>query len=545
MDPRKTDDGWSRRRQSIPLQDIYTSGGGGLEYPSNEPSDDPSTPEISAAANTAGRSHWYSTRDTDGMDSQARPESPIDLTALQMALPPEIQHTPIQHGDTHHNASNPFDTSSAYLDDPPNQDYSESDTAPLTAGAQPISGALGAEIHGSEGRQSFQTVSDFSGSPRGRATLRVDQGHQHSVAGGRNYSHGMSLSPNNFPMPRSTSPSGAFLRAGSIVRAMSQRVVNISGESERAADPRISRESARSTHGAQREQDGNSTNTIQVDTSYTPQASQPLGEKTTEQSYFEHHALPLPPTGRQAPNPLKGHSLGMFAPNNRVRRLLCDVLVNPYTEPVILLLIVLQTILLTVEAAPSVFSDGHDRPDRWGKHAMDWAMLALFIIFTIELAARIIVSGFMMNAAEYSSIDRKKGVRSIIVDQYQSFFQPERRKSVKGHRPSRQEAVQPFAIARSFTTMMQGQQSLLETHEDQMRYQLARRAFLRHSFNRLDVLAVASFWISFVLGITGLESRYHLYVFKMLSCLRILRLLALTHGTAVSLFHSPAACCRH
>lgn len=541
MDQRETDDDRSRRRQSIPLQDIYTLGGSSLEYSSNEYNTGPSGPQTSA---TVGSSHWHSARyvDADGMDVQARPESPIDLTALQMALPPEIQHTPLQHSDVYHSSSNPFDTSSAYIDDAPNQDYSESDTAPLTAGAQPISGALGADIHGSEGRQSFQTVSDFSGSPRGRTTLRVEQPTPHSFAGGRNSSHGMSLSPNNFPMPRSSSPSGAFLRAGSIVRAMSQRVVNISGESERAVNPRVSRESARPAHGPERDFDGNNTQPIQLDTSYAPQTPQAVGEKSSEPSYFGNQTLPLPPTGRQAPNPLKGRSLGVFSPSNRVRRFCCDVLVNPYTEPVILLLIVLQTILLTVEAAPSVFSHGHGRPDRWGKSAMDWAMLALFIIFTFELAARIIVSGFMLNAAEYSSIDRKKGVRSLIVDQYQSFFQPERRKSMKGHRPSRQETIQPFAIARSFTNMMQGQQSLPKTHEDQMRYQLARRAFLRHSFNRLDILAVVSFWISFVLGITGLESRYHLYVFKMLSCLRILRLLALTHGTAVSLRCSLSAC---
>ena len=68
--------------------------------------------------------------------------------------------------------------------------------------------------------------------------------------------------------------------------------------------------------------------------------------------------------------------------------------------------------------------------------------------------------------------------------------------------------------------------------------QLARRAFLRHGFNRLDFVAVVSFWISFVLGIFGLEHQYHLYVFRMLSCLRIIRLLGITKGNAVS---SPPA----
>jgi hypothetical protein len=468
------------------------------------------------------------------MDSQVRPESPIDLTALQMALPPEIQLAPTHDIDTHH-TRNPFDTAASYIEDVPNQYYAESDTAPLTAGAQPISGAFGTETGGSKSRQSFQTISDFSGSPsRGRATLRVDQGSQRGVASSHQYSHGMSLSPNNFAMSRSPSPSGAFLRAGSIVRAMSQRVVNISGESERVVNPRVSRESAHSGHRIENGRDEVCINSMYNDTSYAPQTTHPLGEKTAQQSYYEHDASPLSSAGRSAPNPLKGKSLGIFSPNSPVRLIFCNVLVNPYTEPIILLLIVFQAILLAVEAAPSVFSHGNGRPDRWGEQVTDWVMLGLFIVFTIELAARMIVSGFIMNAAEYSSIDRKKGVQSIITDQYRSFFQPERRKSTKSHRPSRQEPEQPFAIARSLTNMMQGQQNLPKTHEDQMRYQLARRAFLRHSFNRLDFVAVVSFWISFILGISGLESEYHLYVFKMLSCLRILRLLALTHGTAVS-----------
>ena len=96
-----------------------------------------------------------------------------------------------------------------------------------------------------------------------------------------------------------------------------------------------------------------------------------------------------------------------------------------------------------------------------------------------------------------------------------------------------EQEVQPSALARSFTTFIQGQQVLPETLAEQQRFQLARRAFLRHSFNRLDFVAVVSYWIAFVLATTGLEYRNHIYVFKMLSCLRTLRLLALTHGTAV------------
>lgn len=241
----------------------------------------------------------------------------------------------------------------------------------------------------------------------------------------------------------------------------------------------------------------------------------------------------MPGPRQPAPNPLKGRTLNVFSSDSRVRNWFCNLLVNAYTEPLILLLIVLQTIVLTIESAPNVFKDGKGRPDRWGQQWTDWAMLALFIVFTFELIARIIVSGFILNAAEYSTIDRSKGIRVAVANQYRAIFQPQRHKTVKAN--SMQFPPEPSAIARSLTTLMQGQQALPETLEEQQRYQLARRAFLRHSFNRLDFVAVVSFWLSFVLGISGLESQHHIYIFKMLSCLRILRLLALTHGTAIIL----------
>lgn len=50
------------------------------------------------------------------------------------------------------------------------------------------------------------------------------------------------------------------------------------------------------------------------------------------------------------------------------------------TEPIILLLIVVQTILLSIDAAPSVFDD--PRAKGWGTSNIDYAMLSLFIIYT-------------------------------------------------------------------------------------------------------------------------------------------------------------------
>lgn len=523
--------GHGGRRQSIPLQDLLSPSNANVpEQQQTQRQRDGSPTPAQLAAHLPGIStYWYSTYSAS--DEGARPESPIDPAALQSALPPEMLR-PAAHEQRFATASvDALDSASLYVtpyaEDPPNQDYADSDRVPLTAGVQPISGSLAVGSHGSQPRNSFQTISDVDNSPRrGRDTKSLGQGLEPGFASTRHRSYGMSLNPNEYRMSRSPSTPGALQRAGSIVRAMSQRVVNISGESEVVVDQRASRHNSRSPRGSRYDRDRSPAVSMLVDTSYQPQTLQSHAEKTAGVDHFDQ---PLPPRG-PPPNPLKGRTLGIFSPENRVRLWLCDVLVNPYTEPLILLLIVSQAILLAVESGPNVFTDGNGRPERWGQRPIDWAMLGLFIVFTLELIARIIVSGFFLNAAEYSTIDRKKGIRAVITEQYRAVFQPERRNSVKG---SRQAYPQPSAFARSFTTIMQGQQALPETLEEQQRFQLARRAFLRHSFNRLDFIAVVSYWIAFLLGITGLEHRHHIYVFKMLSCLRILRLLALTHGTAV------------
>lgn len=339
----------------------------------------------------------------------------------------------------------------------------------------------------------------------------------------RRRTYGQSLTPDDHRLSRS--PGTALYRAGSIVRAMSQRVVNISGEAE-SIEQQQRRSRSRSISPSADGRAPLDTGHLSVDTAYHSQMyASPVEKRGSDFSFAEEASFdPRTPM----PNPLKGRSLGIFGPENYIRKKLCDVLVNPYMEPTILMLIVLQAILLAVEAAPNVFLSGNERPSRWGGSPFDWAILILFAIFTLELIARVIVSGFIVNAKEYSTIDRNQGIRAAMVDRYKAVFGPERQKSVKGSRPENIGS----SFARSFTTI-HGQR-LPETVEEQQRMQLARRAFLRHGFNRLDFAAVVSFWIAFVLSMSGIEKGYHLYIFRMLSCLRIMRLLALTNGTAVS-----------
>jgi len=264
-----------------------------------------------------------------------------------------------------------------------------------------------------------------------------------------------------------------------------------------------------------------------------PDMFSPVEKTLSVPQFVESVPLPAPPPW-PITNPLRGKSLGIFSPDNYIRMRLCEFLVHPWTEPVILILIILQTVLLAVESSTDEFTN--PRANTWSGSPIDFVMLGLFIIYTLEITAKIIVSGFFFNAEEYSTRkDPKQGLKATMMAKYRMYFGPQRQQSVRMPRhldgPPMSEAI----ISRTFTTAIKTPAAYPTTVEEQQRYQLARRAFFRHSLNRIDFVAVVAFWISFVLGIMGIEAKRHLYLFKMVSCLRILRLLWLTNGTAIIL----------
>lgn len=433
---------------------------------------------------------------------------------------------------------------------------SEADNVPLTdpKHMQPLSGAP-YEVEGQRhDRSSFHTVSfNLPGQIHRRTRLEEDlesPGTGPSMSKGAR--HGDSLTPNRWSSVRSPSTAAAFSRAGSIVRAMSQRVVNLSGETEvieeSARREAIVRRASRRSRATSQEEDAES-DLSSLDEESEPQIQRkadPLdagpnyqskvpgtpAEKTMRFLGGTHPEPSWDSDRSRPPNPLKGKSLGIFSTESRIRNMLCDILVYPLTEPAILLLIILQTVLLAVSASESVYAPGNELPSDWEGKPIDLALLILFVIFTIEIGSRIIVSGFIFNAPEYSNGNGTRTLRKVIVDNYRTVFAPQRQSSLRVS--GAETSFSAPQLLRSFTGK-QGEG--INTVEQAQRLQLARRAFLRHSFNRLDLIAVVSFWISFVLSMTGIETTYHLYVFRMMSCLRILRLLAITHGTSVCSYH--------
>ena len=312
-------------------------------------------------------------------------------------------------------------------------------------------------------------------------------------------------------------------RAGSMMRKMSQRVVNLSNEPE-VLEQTMRRQpsSTLSIRGARLEEPPSFPAMGEYMQNNSQNVSSPI-EKTPPLIRVNQ----VPSQWKPRTNALKGKSLGIFKPDNWLRLQLCEMLVHPVTEPVILVLILFQTVLLAVQSFPKLPYGG--RPDKWNSSWIDYAMLALFVIYTLEIGAHIVVSGFVKNAREYATVDWDLGFKRVIAMRVRNLLAPDKQQLISqaanraDHQPS---------IMRSFTSI-QAQADQPGHSRQQQRDRLARRAFLRHSFNRLDFLAVVSFWTSFILSTSKTLSHHHIYVFQMLSCLRILRLLSLTSGTSV------------
>ncbi|MCJ1352190.1 MAG: calcium channel protein [Icmadophila ericetorum] len=333
--------------------------------------------------------------------------------------------------------------------------------------------------------------------------------HRRSTNSTRSLSRSLSTSAN----PIST--------AGSMLRKMSQRVVNLSNEPEVVEQTR--------------QKPPPKTSRLDAPPSFPAMTEYAHDEPLRTPRPIEK-ATPLIHVGKSQeqwlrdPNPLKGNSLGIFSPNNPFRLWLCEILVHPVTEPIILILIVIQTIVLAVDAGPTATYYDFSPARTIGK--VDKTLLVLFSIYSLEIIARIIVSGFIKNADEYSTLNHSLSLKKAVIEQVKSFFSAEQEQ--QSAKKLVNFADPQVSIIRSFT-IIQGQPNQPGHSRQQQRVRLARRAFLRHGFNRLDFLAVISFWIAFVIRYLGVSHDKHIFVFQMLSCLRILRLLGLTNGTSVIL----------
>jgi len=253
-----------------------------------------------------------------------------------------------------------------------------------------------------------------------------------------------------------------------------------------------------------------------------------------------------------------------------------------WTEPFILILIFANAIVLTIQSSNS-FSSTEPRPTGRGyfHEWEDYVLFGLFVIFTLEAFARIIVTGLLVDpeipftslrisfsgVTQGSISNRLQSIKPRFTEVPEHLAldpmprtprSPRFGPSEKFPRPLSPlptlypPEMHPNLRVRSVDEVnthdmhsREGTSKSSFSHNVDLPFQLAiqkqrdlikaARPYLRHSWNRVDAVAIISFWITFCLSMFGLErtSGMHIYFFRALSVLRTARLLVVSSGTAV------------
>ena len=297
----------------------------------------------------------------------------------------------------------------------------------------------------------------------------------------------------------------------------------------------------------------------------------------------------------QTPFGLRGKSLGIFGPDNPIRTSLFRLMNEVWVEPLILAMIVFSVVLFVIQSAPDVYVS--PRKPGYFDYWVDYALLVVFGVFTVELLARIIISGLIINppsiyepsngesdviqaeAAEVEGHRRRKASRSNTMDTFAVMGDSIKSRAndvLKPHEAYRRgvplspnRSNGPRTVASDFldqnansppldagqhrpegSTGMDNHKGTVSSISSRLlektpfakaivaqRAHAAHYAYLRHSWNRIDLVAVLSFWVMFFLALTREEmtSSHHIYVFRALSVLRASRLLTVTSGTSTIL----------
>lgn len=224
---------------------------------------------------------------------------------------------------------------------------------------------------------------------------------------------------------------------------------------------------------------------------------------------------------------LFGKSLRIFPPNAPLRQRLYRLLHKSWVPPFILAIIFLHFALLCYDTYSIVFpeqyvSDQLWPPDTlfspWGHHWLDWCYLIIFIIYTAEIVAKIIVFNFWDDGALFG---KDRFVWSNIFKRFHVW-----KSLALTNSPVLKPQAADSPVFVTFSSLVSKDHKSGHVHE---------RAFLRSSWNRVDFISVVAYWISLFLSIGNLQNKSGFFVFKAISCLRIFRFLAITRESSLIL----------
>ncbi|KAG6811221.1 hypothetical protein H0H92_008482 [Tricholoma furcatifolium] len=301
--------------------------------------------------------------------------------------------------------------------------------------------------------------------------------------------------------------------------------------------------------------------------------------------------------------PIRGRTLGFLGTDSKVRLALFNFLVHPWTEPSILVLIIINAVVLTIQAAPSLTlatSDGSSVPPQITGYFHSWEDYALFVLFIIftspfrgnadhfpstpstinnpvlgrsaslsqatlsrgttitkklsNLKITLLRPFTLKSSAPMSPYPHAPPASQVALTQSDSTLQPSNSFTAKVlsaahelHHVVREPPTATF-LSRAMKSddpdvlSLPFRLSVTNAHDKALR----NIPYLRQSWTRIDFIAIVSFWITFALAVTGVErGQYHIGIFRALSVIRTARLLTITSGTTTQFSGNPQFCGGH
>ncbi|KAJ7159975.1 hypothetical protein C8R43DRAFT_1233933 [Mycena crocata] len=200
----------------------------------------------------------------------------------------------------------------------------------------------------------------------------------------------------------------------------------------------------------------------------------------------------LPDLALGAPLPLRGRTLGFLGPTNGLRLACFNVLVYPWTEPIILLLIILNAVILAIQSSRTLTLANPPLIIAGYFHAWeDYALVSLFVVFTLEAFARIIVSGLLFDPERPASLAWKTAFTLPPAPGSEKFSST----GNVGSTPA------TSSVGANDTLSLPFRLSIAHTTTQTRR----NAPYLRHSYSRIDAIAIVAFWVSFLLATEALE----------------------------------------
>ena len=270
---------------------------------------------------------------------------------------------------------------------------------------------------------------------------------------------------------------------------------------------------------------------------------------------------------------LRGRSLMVFGPNHPVRVALARLITAWWFEPVILCLVGMNLIVLIISSSRNVYL--HPPANNMLTTPEQRILLGIFVCYTIEVIARIIVSGLVVNPpSEDSEFPGASNTREFCDELWKSSvlriyyllypYDEQQRDFASNYKPEEINSSQPGKDVYGETNALftwqpedltfprRNQGSGLWRHIVQWSTAAAKRlqrtitmresvitdsAYLRHSWNRVDFIAVVMYWIAAGLQVSHADSspHVHIFIFRALSVLRCARVLTLFEGTVTIL----------